>query len=117
MTRHEYNRRQRRTSSWIRKEKRLAIYIRDDFRCCYCGQNLKSAHPRQVTLDHLEPRCNGDWDNDATNLVTACLSCNSARQNQPWAAFAGPRRFHIQGQRRLTLNIELAKDIILRRKS
>lgn len=29
------------SSSWIRKERRLAIYIRDSFCCQYCGRDLR----------------------------------------------------------------------------
>lgn len=64
-------------SKWIRPEKRLAIYHRDGFTCVYCGA---SARDVTLSLDHLKPRSQGGT-NDATNLVTACLPCNSKRQH------------------------------------
>ena len=63
--------------NWIRQEKRLAIYMRDDMSCLYCGRTLEDGVV--LTLDHLVPYVMGG-DNRATNLVTACRSCNSKRQ-------------------------------------
>lgn len=67
-------------SKWIRPEKRLAIYIRDGWDCVYC----RTVFPlgRDLTLDHIVPRSLGGG-NDAANLVTCCLSCNSSRQDAP----------------------------------
>jgi hypothetical protein len=74
---------------WIRVEKRLAIYLRDGFRCVYCMTDLHGADPRDVALDHLTPKADGGT-NDATNLVTACRSCNSRRQDMSVRRFCGP---------------------------
>lgn len=63
---------------WIRLERRLAIYCRDDFRCVYCGDDLVHAEARGITLDHVVPRCGGGG-HASENLVTACLTCNSSR--------------------------------------
>ena len=41
-------------SKWIRKDKRLAIYLRDGFMCCYCGKDLHHAKPEEMGLDHLD---------------------------------------------------------------
>ncbi len=71
----------------VRKDKRLAIYLRDGFRCVWCGVDLHSADPFNVTLDHLVPRKTGG--NGWRNLVTACRSCNCSRQDEQWQAFAG----------------------------
>jgi 5-methylcytosine-specific restriction endonuclease McrA len=62
-------------SKWIRPEKRLAIYSRDGFCCVYCRAEDK------LSLDHLQPRELGG-SHEATNLVTCCVSCNSARKDQ-----------------------------------
>jgi 5-methylcytosine-specific restriction endonuclease McrA len=70
-------------SNWIRRAKRLAIYARDDHRCVYCGRDLST---EVATLDHVRP-CELGGDNEATNLVTACLSCNSAKRDLPLAEF------------------------------
>lgn len=72
---------------WIRPEKRLAIYLRDGFRCVYCGCDLHGADPRDLNLDHVKPKCEGGT-NEANNLVTACRSCNSSRQDTPVSRFA-----------------------------
>lgn len=80
-------------SKWIRPAKRLAIYARDAFECVYCGASGKPTtilNPRggaALTLDHLQPRELGG-SNEASNLVTACCSCNSARRALTVAAFA-----------------------------
>lgn len=74
-------------SKWIRKDRRLAIYLRDGFTCQYCGVDLHHASPFDVTLDHLDPRSNGGG-HETRNLVTACRSCNSSRQDKPWREYA-----------------------------
>jgi 5-methylcytosine-specific restriction endonuclease McrA len=65
-------------SKWIRPAKRLAIYARDGFACAYCGATVEG--DARLTLDHVVP-CELGGTNDASNLVTACLSCNSAKQD------------------------------------
>lgn len=100
------------SGQWIRSDARLAIYIRDGFACAYCGRDLRNAAPADVTLDHLLPRSAGGT-NDATNLVTACRSCNSSRQDKPWIDYAtGGARDRIEQLRHRPLNIELAKALI-----
>lgn len=99
-------------SKWIRKERRLALYIRDSFSCAYCGRDLKSAEPCEVTLDHLLPRHYGGG-NENTNLVTACRSCNSSRQDKPWMDYAtGGAVDRIEQLRNSPANVKLAKAII-----
>lgn len=71
--------------NWIRPQKRLAIYIRDNFRCCYCHRTL--AEGIQLTLDHLRPYVKGG-SNSEMNLVTCCRFCNTSRGVRPWRAFA-----------------------------
>lgn len=72
--------------NWIRKEKRLAIYVRDGLACCYCGASVEDGV--QLTLDHLRA-FDSSGSNNATNLVTCCHRCNSARGKRSWKAFAG----------------------------
>jgi 5-methylcytosine-specific restriction endonuclease McrA len=99
-------------SKWIKPCVRLAIYIRDDFTCNYCGRHLKDAPAADVTLDHIKPRSKGGDDNPR-NLITACRSCNSARQNKAVKDYApGGAIDRIKRQIRRKLNIELAKSII-----
>ncbi len=100
MTRENWNKRSGRSGHWIRAAKRRAIYARDDWRCVYCGADLRSASPKERTLDHLNPRLNGK-NNAARNLVTACLACNSGRGAKPWRQFAPPGAVaRIERQRR-----------------
>lgn len=65
-------------SKWIRPAKRLAIYHRDSFCCAYCGAQAEDG--AVLTLDHVLA-CELGGSNEANNLVTACLSCNSAKQD------------------------------------
>lgn len=62
--------------NWIRPVKRLAIYMRDGFACVYCGAGVEDEV--RLTLDHLKCQKNGG-NNDAKNLITCCLTCNSSR--------------------------------------
>lgn len=99
-------------SRWIRPEKRLALYIRDGFSCAYCGRDLHNAAPSVVTLDHLLPRIAGG-SNEATNLITACRTCNSSRQDKPWVSYAtGGAVDRIEQLRHAPLNLALAKAIL-----
>jgi len=55
--------------------KRLRIYMRDKFRCQYCGEKKPAG---ELTLDHILPRSRGG-DNSPVNVVTACVSCNNRK--------------------------------------
>lgn len=60
---------------------RSNLFLRDGFRCQYCGRQLKS---EELTFDHLVPRSRGghaSW----TNIVTACMACNVAKGNRTLA--------------------------------
>lgn len=72
-------------SKWIRREKRLALYVRDGLACVYCGEGIEDG--ATLSLDHLVPHCDGG-SNHETNLVTACKRCNSARAERPVEVFA-----------------------------
>ena len=58
--------------------KRARIYIRDRYRCQYCGDH-KSA--RDLTLDHILPRAQGG-ESTPQNLVAACVGCNQRKGNR-----------------------------------
>jgi 5-methylcytosine-specific restriction endonuclease McrA len=101
-------------SKWIRPEKRLAIYLRDEFCCVYCGRDLHHAAPEEINLDHIKCRSHGG-SNDATNLVTSCKTCNCSRGNKKisaWADEATRRTIRRQTRRSLRRPLELAKSII-----
>lgn len=69
------NVRRRREASGM---KRLRIYMRDKFRCQYCGEKNGVA---ELTLDHILPRSRGG-DNSPVNIVTACIGCNNRKSNR-----------------------------------
>lgn len=113
--------------NWIRKEKRLAIYLRDGMACCYCGTNVEDG--TQLTLDHLRAHSHSG-SNSATNLVTACLRCNSSRGSRSWKIFAvkvaaylnhGIRAAsiiaHIELTRHRKIDVAAAKSLIAKRGS
>ncbi len=114
-------------SKWIRKEKRLAIYIRDGLACAYCGATIEDG--AQFTLDHIKTRSNGGTHHES-NLVTACTRCNSSRGDRSVAGFArsvasylnhgikaADITSHIRNCQRRTLDIAGAKAIIAARSS
>ncbi|HET9459509.1 MAG TPA: HNH endonuclease [Sphingomicrobium sp.] len=48
---------------------RFNLFLRDKFRCVYCGSN------KELTFDHIVPRAQGGrttWE----NVATACAPCN-----------------------------------------
>jgi 5-methylcytosine-specific restriction endonuclease McrA len=54
------------------KFSRQNIYLRDNFRCQYCGARVTS---QDLNLDHVIPRALGGkttWE----NIVTCCIPCN-----------------------------------------
>jgi 5-methylcytosine-specific restriction endonuclease McrA len=54
----------------MRRLTRREAFIRDKYRCQYCGNEV-----RPLTLDHVVPRVRGgkhEWE----NVVTACMGCN-----------------------------------------
>ena len=66
------------SGQWIRMSTRLAIYSRDGFCCAFCG--ACSEDGVVMTLDHVLARELGG-SNKPSNLVSACLSCNSSKQD------------------------------------
>ena len=66
------NVRRRREASGM---KRLRIYMRDKFRCQYCGEKKTL---KQLNYDHVIPRVQGGktvWE----NIVTSCYPCNDRK--------------------------------------
>uniref|UniRef100_A0A6M3MCH7 Putative homing endonuclease n=1 Tax=viral metagenome TaxID=1070528 RepID=A0A6M3MCH7_9ZZZZ len=112
-------------AKWIRREKRLAIYLRDGMACCYCGAAVEDG--ASLTLDHLKPRSKGG-SHEASNLVTCCLKCNSSRGDRPVRTFARAVAeyldhgiqasdivAHVEACRRRVIDVGAAKDLIARR--
>ena len=73
-------------SNWIRRERRLAIYLRDGMACVYCGASLED-EGTVLSLDHITPVSHGGR-NCSGNLVTACTRCNNNRGSRDVASFA-----------------------------
>lgn len=73
-------------AKWIRRDKRLAIYLRDDMACVYCGAGVED-EGTILSLAHITPRVEGGTHHE-TNLVTCCSRCNSSRADRPVAEFA-----------------------------
>jgi len=59
---------------------KLRVFVRDDFRCQYCGRDLLAdfASMYAATVDHLVPRAHGGVG-AMSNLVTCCLPCNQLK--------------------------------------
>jgi hypothetical protein len=58
-----------------RKWSRKKIFLRDDYKCYYCGVNLTS---RNKTIDHVMPQSKGGKDT-FENTVACCTICNSRK--------------------------------------
>lgn len=75
------------------KFSRRNIYLRDGFRCQYCGDR-PPVH--ELTCDHVIPRSRGgrtEW----SNIVTCCIPCNR-RKGGRTPAEAGLRLIHNPSQ-------------------
>lgn len=111
--------------NFVRKEKRIALYMRDGLACVYCGSGIEDG--AKLTLDHLTPHSHGGT-NDATNIVSSCHKCNSARGNRDYKEFAEKVAAylnhditsaqiiaHIETTRQRPYDTKQAKEIIARR--
>ena len=78
---------------WLKRWRRLALYMRAGFRCAYC--NVSLATPKRikydVSVDHVRPRAgDGPEDHSDSNLVMVCFKCNSRKGKRPLESFADP---------------------------
>jgi 5-methylcytosine-specific restriction endonuclease McrA len=80
------------SSSWCGRTKRIALYIRSNWTCGYCGRDLRGLAPEEVGLDHLEDLVDGGGhagaNHAASNLIMVCRRCNSQRGNRAWREYA-----------------------------
>jgi|LSQX01.1.fsa_nt_gb hypothetical protein len=63
------------------QKKRLAIMQRDEFRCCFCGED-------KITLNvhHIEySKTRNPWDTEDNNLVTLCENCHETESNNQYS--------------------------------
>ncbi len=63
--------------------KREEIFVRDDWRCVYCGAQFT---PAALTVDHVQPLMRGG-DSSGGNVVTACATCNLRKGHRRLAEF------------------------------
>ncbi|MEN9579302.1 MAG: hypothetical protein RJA70_2311 [Pseudomonadota bacterium] len=57
---------------------RLNVFMRDGFRCMYCGKTCRMS---ELTFDHVVPRSQGgvtQWE----NILSACRACNARKGNK-----------------------------------
>ncbi len=64
---------------WVWFPTRIAIYMRDGWRCLACGAKPGERRLERLSLDHVRP----DGGNSPRNLITLCVSCNSERLRKP----------------------------------
>lgn len=65
---------------------RYNVFLRDRFRCQYCGERLPAD---DLTFDHVQPRSRGgrtSW----SNVVAACGPCNRRKANRTPSEAAMP---------------------------
>lgn len=82
-------------AKWIRRDRRLAIYMRDGLACVYCGSSLEHDEVT-LSLDHVIPVSRGG-QNVSRNLVTSCRKCNSVRGDRTLRDFAHAVAFYLNG--------------------
>ena len=76
--------------------KRFRQSIKDEWGCCaYCGNGVDSKGAKiHLTIDHLKPKAFGG-SSLRTNLVPACLPCNSAKGSQrDWLVWYKEQTFY-----------------------
>lgn len=63
--------------------------------CAYCGRRGRRRrpgradqnHPRNMEVDHIDPRCQGGAKGIAFNGTAACVGCNRAKGSKPLLLF------------------------------
>jgi 5-methylcytosine-specific restriction endonuclease McrA len=101
-------------SKWIRKTTRARIYARDGHACVYCGAHVTDGIV--LSLDHVVA-CELGGTNHPSNLVTCCLSCNSAKQHSTLAAFVATLADRGQSAKRVARRVRNARRRVLPRLS
>lgn len=78
----------------ISREEAMKIFMRDHFKCQYCG--LDGLHVFEnwliLTIDHVHPHAHGG-SRKMDNLVTACRPCNLIKGKHIFASLDEARKF------------------------
>lgn len=57
---------------------RFKVFMRDDFKCKYCGRSVKDGIKLEV--DHIIPKSKNGKD-EFENYITACYECNHGKRD------------------------------------
>lgn len=108
--------------TWITPQRRLAIYLRDHFKCVPCGIDMENMDPNMVTLDHVvSKQTYKQWTieqqhdfgsiNKTTNLVSCCKPCNSSKKSSDsYKTFGAMSR--VLNAISKPINLALAKQLV-----
>jgi CRISPR/Cas system Type II protein with McrA/HNH and RuvC-like nuclease domain len=81
--------------------KREEIFVRDEWRCVYCGEQWPVA---ALTVDHVQPQSRGG-DSSGGNVVTACATCNLRKGHRRLAEFLLDEPASLDTFRRLATHV------------
>jgi hypothetical protein len=85
---------------------RSQLFERDGWSCRYCGEHLDAA---TATLDHVIPVSRGGT-NDAENLATSCMMCNSIKSGRTLDEVASLILASVQRRRTRPTSVEQHPD-------
>ena len=71
----------KRTTRNISAKLRLKVFIRDDFKCCFCGASPAKDPNIELHIDHIIPWSKGG-ETIFDNLQTLCSKCNLGKSNE-----------------------------------
>ncbi len=75
------HKRRKKLRNEITHKLRFDVLERDGFKCGYCGASPKDDPSVELTVDHIKPIDKGG-DNEMSNLITACYSCNEGKKSR-----------------------------------
>ncbi len=91
---------------------RFMVWMRDDFRCVYCGQDLIRDYQtlHTATVDHLRPKAAGGG-HGLENLVTACMCCNTLKGDKVVASIEeGQEIIAVRREKLMGYFVEMARE-------